>query len=125
DASAYASETLGAVRTLQAFTNEALASLRFGSSVEEAFRAARTAIFARALLTAFAMFVIAGSVVTVLWVGASDVFVGRITAGELDQFLLYPIFAAGALGELSQVWGEISLAAGAAERLSELLKSEP
>nr|WP_283776330.1 ABC transporter transmembrane domain-containing protein [Stappia sp. WLB 29] len=125
DASAYASETLGSVRTLQAFTNEALASLRFGTSVEEAFRAARTAIFARALLTAFAMFVIAGSVVTVLWVGASDVFVGRITAGELGQFLLYSIFAAGALGELSQVWGEISLAAGAAERLSELLKIEP
>ncbi|WP_097175981.1 ABC transporter transmembrane domain-containing protein [Stappia indica] len=125
DASAYASETLGAVRTLQAFTNEAMASLRFGSSVEEAFRAARTAIFARALLTAFAMFIIAGSVVTVLWVGASDVFVGRITAGELGQFLLYSIFAAGALGELSQVWGEISLAAGAAERLSELLKIEP
>lgn len=125
DASAYASETLGAVRTLQAFTNEALASLRFGSNVEEAFRAARSAILARALLTAFAMFVIAGSVVTVLWVGASDVFNGRITAGELGQFLLYSIFAAGALGELSQVWGEISLAAGAAERLSELLKIKP
>ncbi|GGF04439.1 ATP-binding cassette domain-containing protein [Stappia taiwanensis] len=125
DASAYASEAIGAVRTLQAFTNEKLAGNRFAASVEEAFRAARTAILARALLTAFAIFVIASSVVTVLWVGASDVFTGRISAGELGQFLLYSIFAAGALGELSQVWGEISLAAGAAERLAELLRIEP
>lgn len=124
-ASAYASESLGAIRTLQAFTNERFAGRRFAGAVEEAFGAALKAIRARALLTAFAMFVIASSVVTVLWVGASDVFDGRITAGELGQFLLYSIFAAGALGELSQVWGEISLAAGAAERLSELLRIEP
>lgn len=124
-ASAYASESLGAIRTLQAFTNERLAGRRFAGAVEEAFGAALKAIGARALLTAFAMFVIASSVVTVLWVGASDVFNGRISAGELGQFLLYSIFAAGALGELSQVWGEISLAAGAAERLSELLRIEP
>jgi ATP-binding cassette subfamily B protein len=124
-ASAYASESLGAIRTLQAFTNERLAGRRFAGAVEEAFGAALKAIGARALLTAFAMFVIASSVVTVLWVGASDVFNGRISAGELGQFLLYSIFAAGALGELSQVWGEISLAAGAAERLSELLQIEP
>ncbi len=124
-ASAYASESLGAIRTLQAFTNERFAGRRFAAAVEEAFGAALKAIRARALLTAFAMFVIASSVVTVLWVGASDVFNGRITAGELGQFLLYSIFAAGALGELSQVWGEISLAAGAAERLSELLRIEP
>ncbi|WP_084650222.1 ABC transporter transmembrane domain-containing protein [Stappia stellulata] len=125
DASAYASEVLGAIRTLQAFTNERHAGGRFSSSVEEAFRAARAAILARALLTGFAIFVIASSVVTVLWVGASDVFVGRISAGELGQFLLYSIFAAGALGEMSQVWGEISLAAGAAERLSEILQIRP
>ncbi|WP_306027955.1 ABC transporter transmembrane domain-containing protein [Stappia sp. MMSF_3263] len=124
-ASAYASESLGAIRTLQAFTNERFAGRRFAGAVEEAFGAALKAIRARALLTAFAMFVIASSVVTVLWVGASDVFNGRISAGELGQFLLYSIFAAGALGELSQVWGEISLAAGAAERLSELLRIEP
>ncbi len=124
-ASAYASEALGAVRTLQAFTNERFAGRRFAGAVEEAFTAALMAIRARALLTAFAMFVIASSVVVVLWVGASDVFNGRITAGELGQFLLYSIFAAGALGELSQVWGEISLAAGAAERLSELLRVRP
>ncbi|WP_417772992.1 ABC transporter transmembrane domain-containing protein [Stappia sp.] len=125
DASAYATETIGAVRTVQAFTNERHAGERFAGSVEEAFGAARSAILSRAILTAFAIFVIASSVVTVLWVGASDVFAGRISAGELGQFLLYSIFAAGALGELSQVWGEISLAAGAAERLSELLRIRP
>jgi len=125
DASAYASEAIGAIRTLQAFTNETFAGKRFAGSVDEAYRAARTAILARSVLTAFAIFIIASSVVTVLWVGASDVFQGRITAGELGQFLLYSIFAAGALGELSQVWGDVSLAAGAAERLSELLRIKP
>lgn len=125
DASAYASEAIGAIRTLQAFTNETFAGRRFAGSVDEAYRAARTAILARSVLTAFAIFIIASSVVTVLWVGASDVFEGRITAGELGQFLLYSIFAAGALGELSQVWGDVSLAAGAAERLSELLRIKP
>uniref|UniRef100_UPI003BAB9089 ABC transporter transmembrane domain-containing protein n=1 Tax=Stappia sp. TaxID=1870903 RepID=UPI003BAB9089 len=125
EASAYATETVGAVRTLQAFTNEEHSGRRFAGSVEEAFLAARKAILARAFLTAFAIFVIATSVVAVLWVGASDVFNGRMSAGALGQFLLYSIFAAGALGELSQVWGEISLAAGAAERLSELLRVKP
>ncbi|MBA5777292.1 ATP-binding cassette domain-containing protein [Stappia sp. F7233] len=125
DASAYASEAIGAIRTLQAFTNEAFASRRFSGAVEAAFGAAQTAIRARALLTAFAIFVISSSVVAVLWIGASDVFTGRTTAGELGQFLLYSIFAAGALGELSQVWGEISLAAGAAERLAEILAIRP
>jgi ATP-binding cassette subfamily B protein len=125
NASAFASEAISSIRTLQAFTNEEFASRRFSGDVEEAFRAARSAIRARALLTAFAIFVIASSVVAVLWIGASDVFSGRTSAGALGQFLLYSIFAAGALGELSQVWGEISLAAGAAERLTEILKIEP
>lgn len=123
-ASAFASEAISSIRTLQAFTNEEFASRRFSGDVEEAFRAARSAIRARAWLTAFAIFIIASSVVAVLWIGASDVFSGRTTAGALGQFLLYSIFAAGALGELSQVWGEISLAAGAAERLTEILKIE-
>ncbi len=125
DATAYASEAIGAIRTLQAFTNEDLADRQFAGAVDRAFRAAASAILTRALLTAFAMFVIGASVVAVLWIGASDVFAGRTTAGELGQFLLYSIFAAGALGELSQVWGEISLAAGAAERLAEILRLEP
>ncbi len=125
DASAYASESISAMRTLQAFTHETASNVRFAHGVEEAFSAARTAIKARALLTAFAIFVISSSIVAVLWIGASDVLAGRTTSGELGQFLLYSIFAAGALGELSQVWGEISLASGAMERLAEILKIKP
>lgn len=125
DASAYANEMLGSVRTLQAFTNEKQASNRFQSAVETAFRAARKATGARAILTAFAIVIIGSSVVAVLWIGANDVFAGRMTGGELSQFLLYSILAAGALASLSEVWGELSQAAGAAERLSDLLDVEP
>ncbi|MEQ8778510.1 MAG: ABC transporter transmembrane domain-containing protein [Roseibium album] len=125
DASAYASEMLGSVRTLQAFTHENRSAERYASSVEEAFQAARQAIIARSALTGFAIFVIGSSIVAVLWIGASDVFAGRITGGELSQFLLYSILAAGSLAALSEVWGELSQAAGAAERLSELLEIEP
>jgi ATP-binding cassette subfamily B protein len=121
EASAYASELIGAVRTLQAFTYERPAAERFATAVERAFEAARTSIFARAILTAVGIFLVFASVVVVLWVGAQDVVDGRITAGRLGQFVLYAVFAAGALGELSQVWGEIAQASGAAERLFELL----
>ncbi|WP_209005005.1 ABC transporter transmembrane domain-containing protein [Pannonibacter phragmitetus] len=124
-ASAFASEMLGAIRALQAFTSESVAAGKFRKAVEEAFGAARSAMGARAVLTGFAIFIIASSVVAVLWIGAGDVFEGRMTGGELGQFLLYSILAAGALGELSQVWGEISQAAGAAERLGEILRIEP
>ena len=125
DASAYASEMLGSVRTLQAFTHEKLSADRYSSAVETAFQAARQAIVARAALTGFAIIVIGASIVAVLWIGASDVFSGRITGGELSQFLLYSILAAGSLAALSEVWGELSQAAGAAERLSELLEIQP
>jgi ATP-binding cassette subfamily B protein len=121
DASAYAAELIGAIRTLQAFTNERLAIGRFTAAVERAFQAARTSILARAILTAIGIFLVFASVVVVLWVGAQDVVEGRITPGRLGQFVLYAVFAAGALGELSQVWGEIAQAAGAAERLFEIL----
>jgi len=124
DASAYAGEMLGSVRTLQAFTHERRSAARYGSAVEAAFQAARKAIAARAALTGFAIMVIGASIVAVLWIGASDVFAGRITGGELSQFLLYSILAAGSLAALSEVWGELSQAAGAAERLSELLEIE-
>ncbi|MBV8792746.1 MAG: ATP-binding cassette domain-containing protein, partial [Pseudolabrys sp.] len=125
DASAYASELLGAVRTLQAFTNEPLARSRFSAAVESAYGAARTSIKSRALLTAIAIFLVFGSIVVVLWVGAQDVLAGDITPGRLGQFVLYAVFAAGGLSELSQVWGEISQASGAAERLFEILRVEP
>ena len=124
-ASAYASEQIGAVRTLQAFTNEKLVTTRFAEAVETAFGAARASVFARAFLTFFAIFTIFASVVGVLWIGAGDVLSGNLSAGTLGQFLLYAVFAAGALGALSEVWGELNQAAGAADRLTELLDEEP
>jgi ATP-binding cassette subfamily B protein len=125
DATAYASELIGAVRVLQAFTNEALARGRFRAAVERAFTAARDSITARAILTAIAIFLVFASVVVVLWVGAQDVLAGRMSAGRLSQFVLYAVFAAAGLGQLSEVWGEISQASGAAERLFEILNVRP
>jgi ATP-binding cassette subfamily B protein len=125
EATAYASEQIGAVRTLQAYTNEKLVEDRFGRAVETAFDAARASVKARAVLTFFAIFTIFASVVGVLWFGAADVLSGAMTPGTLGQFLLYAVFAAGALGALSEVWGELAQAAGAAERLGELLDEEP
>ncbi|MGX5845567.1 ABC transporter transmembrane domain-containing protein [Mesorhizobium sp. PL10] len=124
-ATAYASEQIGAVRTLQAFTNETLVTGRFSAAVEAAFQAARSSIFARSLLTFFAIFMIFSSVVAVLWFGSRDVLVGTMSPGTLGQFLLYSVFAAGALGALSEVWGELAQAAGAAERLTEILDETP
>ena len=89
------------------------------------FPSARGATRSRAILTAIAIFLVFASVVLVLWVGAQDVLAGHITPGRLSQFILYAVFAAGGLGELSQVWGEIAQASGAAERLFEILQIEP
>lgn len=125
DATAFASEQIGAVRLLQAFTSEAGVAKRFSTAVEAAFEAARASIFARSLLTFFAIFTIFTSVVAVLWFGSHNVLSGTMTAGTLGQFLLYAVLAAGALGSLSEVWGDLSQAAGAAERMTELLAEEP
>ena len=125
EASGYADELIGAVRTLQAFTNEKLAQSRFSAAVERAFAAARDATKARGVLTAIVIFLVFASIVVVLWVGAQDVLAGQITPGRLGQFVLYAVFAAGGLSELSQVWGEIAQASGAAERLFEILDVEP
>jgi ATP-binding cassette subfamily B protein len=125
DASAYAAELIGAVRTLQAFTNEPLASGRFADAVERAYSAAIQSTKARAVLTAIIIFLASGSVVVILWAGAQDVIAGAITAGRLSQFVLFAVFASSALGQLSEVWGELSQAAGSAERLAELLAVAP
>jgi ATP-binding cassette subfamily B protein len=125
DASAYVSELIGAIRVLQAFTNEATAVGRFRQAVERAFRAAVLSTQARAILTAIAIFLVFASVVIVLWVGAQDVLAGTITPGLLSQFLLFAVLAAGGLGELSQVGGEVAAASGAAERLFEILVIKP
>jgi ATP-binding cassette subfamily B protein len=125
DASAYAAELIGAVRTLQAFTNERMANARFAEAVERAYRAAIGSTKARAVLTAIIIFLASASVVVILWVGAQDVIAGTMTPGRLSQFVLFAVFAASGLGQLSEVWGELSQAAGSAERLAELLEIEP
>jgi ATP-binding cassette subfamily B protein len=125
EASAYAAELIGAIRTLQAFTNERLATARFGAAVERAFNAACDSARARGILTAFAIFLVSASVVVVLWIGAQDILTHRITPGRLSQFVLYAVFAAGALGSLSEIGGEVAQASGAAERLFEILAIEP
>ena len=124
-ATAYASEQIGAVRTLQAFTNEQLVTSRFSRAVEAAFEAAKSSVFARAILTFVAIFAIFASVVAVLWFGSRDVLSGVMSPGTLSQFLIYAVIAAGALGALSEVWGELSQAAGASERIAELLAEQP
>jgi ATP-binding cassette, subfamily B, bacterial len=125
DASAYAAEIIGGIRTLQAFTTEKHASGRFAQAVERAFAAARDSIKARAVLTAIAIFLVFASVIVVLWVGAQAVIDGEMTPGRLSQFVLYAVFAASGLGQLSEVWGELSQASGAAERLFELMNVRP
>ncbi|OCI93210.1 ABC transporter [Rhizobium sp. AC27/96] len=120
-ASAYANETIAANRTIQAYNGEDAASRHYGSAVEDAYQAARAAIKSRSLLTGFAIAMVFGSIVAVLWVGAENVLAGTMSAGTLGQFLLYSVIAGTSLGSLSEVWGELSQAAGAADRLGELL----
>ncbi len=122
EATAYASELVGAIRTVQAYTSERLANARFGGEVEQAYEAARTSTRARSVLTAIVIFIVFTSVVGILWIGSHDVLTGAITPGRLGQFVLYAAFAAAALGQLSEVWGEVSAASGAAERLFEILR---
>ncbi len=124
-ASAYAAENLAAARTMQAYGHEEAAAAWFGQAVERSFEAARARLRARAGLTALAISLVFTSIIGVLWFGAAAVIGGGATAGELGQFVLYAVFAGGALAELSEVWGELSQAAGAAERMMELLAAAP
>ena len=125
DASAFAAENLGAVRTMQAFGAEDTTSKRFATAVEEAYEAARVATGARSVLTSVAIFLAFASVIGVLWLGSHDVLAGRMSGGMLSQFVLYAVLGASSLGELSQVWSEVSAAAGSAGRIAELLEVRP
>ena len=125
EATAFAAESLGAVRTMQAFGAEAPSRSRFARAVESAYGAARAAASTRAILIAVAVSLAFCSVVFVLWLGAHDVLAGRMSAGLLSQFVLFAVLAATSLGELSQVWSEAAAAAGAAGRISELFAVEP
>ncbi|MGD9829250.1 MAG: ABC transporter transmembrane domain-containing protein [Hyphomicrobiaceae bacterium] len=125
EASSYAAENLAAVRTMQAYTHEAVVSERFRAAVERSFEAARSRNWARAFLTAVTIFLVFASIAGVLWIGATAVVSGSMSGGRLGQFVVYAAFAAGALAELSEVYGEVQQAAGAAERLGELLAERP
>ncbi len=119
-----ASEALSSVQTVQAFTQEAATTHAFDEVTEKAFTAARKRIGTRAVMTVIVIFLIFSGVVGVLWVGARDVQTEVMSAGQLVQFLIYAILVAGAVGALSEIWGELQRAAGATERLVELLQTE-
>jgi ATP-binding cassette subfamily B protein len=125
DASGHAAEILNAVETVQVFTAEELESRRFGDAVTESFVTAVRRIRVRALFTTVAMSGVFGALIFVLWIGANEVLAGNISGGELGQFVLYAIFVGVSGGALSEFWGELQRAAGAMERLAELLEMEP
>ena len=119
-----ASETLGAVQTVQAFTHEGLSRVAFDDVTEKSFDAARRRIKVRALMTAIVIFLVFSGVVGVLWIGAHDVRDGAMSTGALVQFVIYAVMVAGSVAALSEIWGELQRAAGATERLVELLQTE-
>jgi ATP-binding cassette subfamily B protein len=125
DTSAYAGEALNAVTTVQAFTHEDLDRAGFAHAVEDSFKAAIKRTKMRAVMTAFVIFLVGSCVVGVLWAGATDVLAGRMTGGELSQFVLYAVLLASGVGALSETWGDVQRAAGATERLMEILATEP
>ncbi len=122
---AYAGESIDAVRTVQAFNHEAIERRRFGSAVEEVFRTAVRRVTMRGWLTALVIMLIFGAVDVVLWVGARDVGSGAMTGGQLAAFVFYAIMVAGAVGALAEIYGDLQRAAGATERLMELLETKP
>jgi ATP-binding cassette, subfamily B, bacterial len=125
EATAFATESLSAVRVMQSFLAERFTAGRYRDAAYGAYEAARAMSQARALVTAAALFLAFGSVVVVLWLGAQDVIARRMTGGALSQFVLFAVFGAGALGQLSEVWNEVSQAAGAAARIGEIMAVRP
>ena len=125
DISSYAEESLAAIQVVQAFCHEAIDRLRFRKATDDAFDVAVRRTRARAWLTALVMLLIFGAVDAVVWTGAKDVIAGEMSGGQLAAFVFYAIVVAGALGSLSEVYGDLQRAAGAAERLIELLAVRP
>ncbi|MGQ0564562.1 MAG: ABC transporter transmembrane domain-containing protein [Gemmobacter sp.] len=119
--SGQASEALLSVQTVQAFTHEGPSRARFAEVTERSFDSAARRVATRALMTVIVIFLVFTGIVGVLWVGARDVRAGTLTPGELIQFLIYAVMVAGSVGALSEIWGELQRAAGATERLVELL----
>ncbi|WP_317993888.1 ABC transporter transmembrane domain-containing protein [Bartonella gliris] len=125
DANALATEQVSAIRTVQAFTAEKLISARFSKLIERAFETARASVILRSFFTGFSIFLVFSSVVAVLWIGSRDVLNGTMSGGTLGQFVLYAVFGASTFAQLSEVGAELMQAAGAAERLAELLQEQP
>lgn len=125
DVGAFAEESFAAIRTVQAFTHEAEDRRRFGGEVRDAFETAVRRIRLRGVLSAVVILLVFSSVGFVLWVGGNDVMAGRMTPGELAAFVFYGVTVAVSVGVISEVYGELLRAAGATERLIELLEAEP
>ncbi len=123
--SGYAEETLGAIKTVQAFTHEEVDRGRFGATVEGALAAAIERIRARAFLTAVVILLVFSAVGLILWLGGRDVIAGQMTGGQLSAFVFYSILVAGSVGAISEVFADLQRAAGAAERLFDLLAQKP
>jgi len=125
DSSGLAGEMLNAIHTVQAFTLESLQSNRFAAAVDSTFNTAVQRIRSRAQLTALAILTIFGAITVVLWIGTQAVLANEMSAGELGQFVIYAVFVASSAASLSEMWGEVQRAAGATERLMELLSVQP
>ncbi len=125
DTSAMAGEIINAVQTVQAFTHEDRSRKIFHDAVEDSFRSAIKRTRMRAVMTALVISLVGGVVVGVLWAGAADVLDNAMTGGELSQFILYAVLLASSVGALSELWGDLQRAAGATERLVEILRTEP
>ncbi len=124
DVGSYVSETLGQIKTVQAYNHQVQDEQRFSVTVEQAFDTARKRIAQRAWLITLVIVLVLGAVGVMLWVGGMDVIAGRISGGELAAFVFYSLIVGSAFGTLSEVIGELQRAAGAAERIAELLRSE-
>ena len=125
DTSAHAAETISAMQTVQSFTHEVEDRRVYARAVESSFDTAKLRILARSGMTAIAIVLVFAGVVGILWIGAQNVVQGSMTAGTLGQFIIYSVLCATSIGALSEVWGEVQLAAGATERLVEILQVTP
>jgi ATP-binding cassette, subfamily B, bacterial len=123
ESSAQASESLLAAQTVQAYTHEAASRGAFGGLTERAFDAARRRVLVRSVMTAIVIFMVFTSIVGVLWIGARDVRAGAMSPGQLVQFVIYAVMVAGSVAALSEIWGELQRAAGATERMVELIEA--
>ena len=123
DVGSYVSEALGQIKTVQAYNHQAQDKQRFGKTAEDAFETARKRILQRSWLITLVIVLVLGAVAVMLWVGGMDVIAGRISGGELAAFVFYSLIVGSAFGTLSEVIGELQRAAGAAERITELLQA--